>query len=187
MRVLWPRREAEGFRKTILPLSWTLPVASDFAEAMSLLVGRALLVCVLSQFSTLPLRSLLVLPRAISSGAKMALSKMRGGSGLAVVLAAAAAEGGTVVSDGAKLKSRKRGMLNTGLVTHAGVIFLQQSDATGKTKDGEFVGDCLSPGEPIYGYYDKPSKPRDYPIPLNGAPRAPASADAYDFFAFAHR
>jgi hypothetical protein len=56
-------------------------------------------------------------------------------------LAAAASEGGTVVSDGAKLKSRKRGMLNTGLVTHAGVIFLQQTDATGKTKDGEFLRD----------------------------------------------
>ena len=36
------------------------------------------------------------------------------------ILAAAVGEGATVVSDGAKLKSRKRGMLNTGLSARKG-------------------------------------------------------------------
>lgn len=45
------------------------------------------------------------------------------------------------MSDGAKLSSRKRGMLNSALVTWKGVIFLQQTDGTGKTKDGEYLRD----------------------------------------------
>lgn len=69
------------------------------------------------------------------------------------------------MSDGAKLSTRKRGMLNSALVTWkgvvhmplslhpapspipcvipstAGVIFLQQTDGTGNTKDGEFLRD----------------------------------------------
>ena len=36
------------------------------------------------------------------------------------IFSASAEEGGTLVSDGAKLKSRKRGMLNSALVTRAG-------------------------------------------------------------------
>ena len=47
--------------------------------------------------------------------------------------------GGTLVSDGAKLTTRKRGMLNTSLVMTKGVLFLQSTDATGKTKNGEFL------------------------------------------------
>ncbi|KAL1504539.1 hypothetical protein AB1Y20_010941 [Prymnesium parvum] len=57
------------------------------------------------------------------------------------ILTQAIKEGGTLVSDGAKLSSRKRGMLNSVLVTWKGVIFLQQTDGTGKTKDGEFLRD----------------------------------------------
>jgi predicted RNA-binding protein len=55
------------------------------------------------------------------------------------ILAAAREEGGTAVSDGAKLATRKRGMLNTALVTRFGVIFLQQTDGTGHVKDGEYL------------------------------------------------
>eukprot|EP00966_Prymnesium_polylepis_P096834 2243536-Prymnesium_polylepis.1 len=40
------------------------------------------------------------------------------------ILTAAAKEGGTLVSDGAKLSSRKRGMLNSALVTHKGGLSL---------------------------------------------------------------
>ena len=61
-----------------------------------------------------------------------------------MILSAAAEEGGTLVSDGAKLSSRKRGMLNSALVTRKGVIFLQMTDGTGKTKDGEFLRDDYS-------------------------------------------
>lgn len=46
---------------------------------------------------------------------------------------------GTLVNDGAKISTRKRGMLNSALVAPAGVRFLQQTDATGKKKDGEFL------------------------------------------------
>jgi hypothetical protein len=74
-----------------------------------------------------------------AGGLHLALKTM--GTDKEKILAAAMEEGGTVVSDGAKLKSRKRGMLNTGLVTRAGVIMLQQTDATGKMKDGEFLRD----------------------------------------------
>ena len=42
------------------------------------------------------------------------------------ILTAAAKEGGTLVSDGAKLSSRKRGMLNTALVTHKGELLAAQ-------------------------------------------------------------
>jgi hypothetical protein len=74
-----------------------------------------------------------------AGGLHLALKTM--GNDKEKILKAAAEEGGTVVSDGAKLKSRKRGMLNTGLVTRHGVLFLQSTDATGKTKDGEFLRD----------------------------------------------
>ena len=60
------------------------------------------------------------------------------------ILMAATGEGATLVSDGAKLKSRKRGMLNSGLSTRKGTIFLQQTDATGKTKNAEFLRDDYS-------------------------------------------
>ena len=48
---------------------------------------------------------------------------------------------GTLVSDGAKIATRKRGMLNSSLVTQPGVLFLQQTDATGKTKNAQFLKD----------------------------------------------
>jgi hypothetical protein len=78
-----------------------------------------------------------------AGGLHLALTKME--TDKQKVLSAAASEGGTLVSDGAKLSSRKRGMLNTGLETRLGSIFLQQTDATGKKKDGEFLcADYLS-------------------------------------------
>ena len=40
----------------------------------------------------------------------------------------------TLVSDGAKLSTRKRGMLNSSMVAQPGMLFLQSTDATGKTK-----------------------------------------------------
>ena len=59
-----------------------------------------------------------------------------------LVAAAATGElslGGTLVNDGAKLSTRKRGMLNSSLVTAAGVNYLQSTDATGQTKNAEFL------------------------------------------------
>ena len=50
-------------------------------------------------------------------------------------------ESGTVVSDGAKISTRKRGMLNSALVTVSGVLLLQSTDATGKTKDANYLTD----------------------------------------------
>ena len=47
--------------------------------------------------------------------------------------------GGTMVSDGAKLTVVKKGMLNSALVTPVGVLFLQSTDATGKTKNATFL------------------------------------------------
>ena len=60
------------------------------------------------------------------------------------ILKAAKAHGGTLVSDGAKLKGKRRGMLNSALASKDGVIFLQSTDATGKIKNGEFLSDDLS-------------------------------------------
>ena len=47
--------------------------------------------------------------------------------------------GATLVSDGAKLSTRKRGMLNSSMVTSAGVMFLQSTDATGQTKNARYL------------------------------------------------
>jgi hypothetical protein len=47
--------------------------------------------------------------------------------------------GGTIVSDGAKLSARKRGMLNTSLALPKGLLYIQQTDATGHRKDARFL------------------------------------------------
>jgi hypothetical protein len=52
--------------------------------------------------------------------------------------------GATVVSDGAKLSTRKRAMLNTSLALPDGLEFLQQTDATGRRKDARFLADDQS-------------------------------------------
>ena len=47
--------------------------------------------------------------------------------------------GATLASDGAKLKSRKKNMLNSCLVSSSGISFLQSTDATGLVKDGPYL------------------------------------------------
>lgn len=74
------------------------------------------------------------------------------------ILNNASETGGTLVADGAKLKSRKRAMLNSALVVPKGVHFCQQTDSTGDSKTGEYQEIDLSSAIESVGPFFEVSK-----------------------------
>lgn len=74
------------------------------------------------------------------------------------LLKTAAETGGTLVADGAKLKCRKRAMLNTALIVTKGVHFVQQTDTTGDSKTGEYQELDLSSAIESCGEYSEVSR-----------------------------
>ena len=83
----------------------------------------------------------------------------------AVVLNGAEETGGTLVSDGAKLSTRKRGMINSSLALPMGLHYVQQTDATGQRKDAVFLKNDLSRALEKCGNVSQACAPRPPPLP----------------------
>ena len=99
----------------------------------------------------------------------------------AAVLDGAAETGGTLVSDGAKLSTRKRGMINTALQLPKGLSYVQQTDATGQVKNAAFLAKDLGCalekcGDITQARVIEPPDLTPTPVP-NPTPLAPNSGD----------